>query len=112
MLLERDSHTVCVVHDGRAALREAERFLPDILLLDIGMPHLSGYEVARAIRATPWGAGMYLIAATGWGQEKDKKLAEEAGFDVHLTKPIDFRQLKELVESHAKHEKPHPGGGD
>jgi DNA-binding response OmpR family regulator len=53
---------------------------------------------------------MYLIAATGWGQEKDKKLAEEAGFDVHLTKPIDFRQLKELVESHAKDEKPQGGG--
>jgi CheY-like chemotaxis protein len=69
------------------------------------MPHLNGYEVARAIRAAPWGADMYLIAATGWGQEKDKKLAEEAGFDVHLTKPIDFRQLKELVESHAKDEK-------
>jgi signal transduction histidine kinase/CheY-like chemotaxis protein len=110
MLLERDSHVVRVVHDGRAALREAERFLPDILLLDIGMPHLNGYEVARAIRAAPWGAGMCLIAATGWGQEKDKKLAEEAGFDVHLTKPIDFRQLRELVESHAKNSRSEPGG--
>jgi signal transduction histidine kinase/ActR/RegA family two-component response regulator len=102
MLLERDGHTIHVAHDGLAALQEAERFLPDIMLLDIGMPHLSGYEVARAIRAAPWSAGAYLIAATGWGQEKDKKLAKEAGFDVHLTKPIDFRQLKELVENHMK----------
>jgi signal transduction histidine kinase/CheY-like chemotaxis protein len=105
MLFERDNHMVRIAHDGSEALREAEQFLPDIILLDIGMPHLNGYEVARAIRAAPWGADMYLIAATGWGQEKDKKLAEEAGFDVHLTKPIDFRQLKELVESHAKDEK-------
>jgi signal transduction histidine kinase/ActR/RegA family two-component response regulator len=108
MLLERDGHTIHVAHDGLAALQEAERFLPDIMLLDIGMPHLSGYEVARAIRAAPWGAGAYLIAATGWGQEKDKKLAKEAGFDVHLTKPIDFSQLKELVENHMKAEIPDP----
>lgn len=111
MLFERDNHVVHTAHDGREALWEAERFQPDIMLLDIGMPHLSGYEVARAIRAAPWGARMYLIAATGWGQEKDKKLAEEAGFDVHLTKPIDFRQLKELVDSHTKDEKHHRGGG-
>jgi CheY-like chemotaxis protein/nitrogen-specific signal transduction histidine kinase len=102
MLLERDGHMVHVAHDGLAALREAEQFLPDIVLLDIGMPHLNGYEVAQAIRGTPWGAGVYLIAATGWGQEKDKKLAHEAGFDVHLTKPIDFKQIKELVENRAK----------
>jgi len=108
MLLERDGHIVHVVHDGLAARQEAEQFLPDIMLLDIGMPHLSGYEVARAIRATPWGAGIYLIAATGWGQEKDKKLAEEAGFDVHLTKPINFKQLRELVENHAKKGIPDP----
>lgn len=102
MLLERDGHIVHVAHDGLAALREAEQFLPDIMLLDIGMPHLNGYEVAQAIRAASWGTGVYLIAATGWGQEKDKKLAHEAGFDVHLTKPIDFKQLKELVENRAK----------
>jgi signal transduction histidine kinase/CheY-like chemotaxis protein len=108
MLLERDGHMVHVAHDGLAALREAEQFLPDIVLLDIGMPHLNGYEVARAIRAAPWGADAYLIAATGWGQEKDRKLAEEAGFDIHLTKPIDFKQLKELVESRVKAGIPDP----
>ncbi|HVW65170.1 MAG TPA: GAF domain-containing protein [Nitrosospira sp.] len=102
MLLERDNHVVRVVHDGLTALQEAGQFLPHIMLLDIGMPHLNGYKVARAVRAAPWGAGIYLIAATGWGQEKDKKLAEEAGFDVHLTKPINFKQLRELIENCAK----------
>ena len=111
MLFERDNHSVRIAHDGRAALREAEQFLPDVILLDIGMPHLDGYEVARAIRTAPWGAGMYLIAATGWGQEKDKKLAEEAGFDAHLTKPINFTQLRELVESHAN-DRRQSGGRD
>ena len=100
MLLQRDGYETKAVHDGRAALEEAARFRPDIVLLDIGMPHLNGYEVARKIRAAPWGANMRLFAATGWGQEKDKILAKEAGFDVHLTKPIDFKQLLALVEEH------------
>ncbi|MDQ3186401.1 MAG: GAF domain-containing protein [Pseudomonadota bacterium] len=100
MLLQRDGHETRAVHDGRAALEEAARFLPDISLLDIGMPHLSGHEVAREIRAAPWGGNMRLFAATGWGQEKDKKLAKEAGFDVHLTKPIDFKQLLALIDEY------------
>ncbi len=100
MLLQRDGYETKAVHDGHAALEEAARFRPDIVLLDIGMPHLNGYEVARKIRAAPWGANMRLFAATGWGQEKDKILAKEAGFDVHLTKPIDFKQLLTLVEEH------------
>lgn len=100
MLLQRDGHETKAVHDGRAALDEAARFMPDIALLDIGMPHLNGYEVAREIRAAPWGANMRLFAATGWGQEKDKMLAKEAGFDVHLTKPVDFKQLLALIEEH------------
>lgn len=100
MLLQRDGHETSAVHDGRAALEEAARFLPDIALLDIGMPHLNGYEVAREIRSAPWGENMRLFAATGWGQEKDKNLAKQAGFDVHLTKPIDFKQLLALIEEH------------
>lgn len=97
MLLQRDGHETSAVHDGRAALEEAARFLPDIALLDIGMPYLNGYEVAREIRSASWGANMRLFAATGWGQEKDKNLAKEAGFDVHMTKPIDFKQLLALI---------------
>jgi len=100
MLLQRDGHETKAVYDGRAALEEAARFLPDIALLDIGMPYLNGYEVAREIRAALWGANMRLFAATGWGQEKDKMLAKEAGFDVHMTKPIDFKQLLALIEEH------------
>ncbi len=100
MLLQREGHETKAVYDGRAALEEAARFMPDIALLDIGMPHLNGYEVAREIRAASWGANMRLFAATGWGQEKDKILAKEAGFDVHMTKPIDFKQLLALIEEH------------
>jgi len=99
MLLQRDGHETLIVNDGAAAVQEAERFQPDIALLDIGMPHLSGYDVARQIRAAPWGSAMRLIAATGWGQDKDKKLAEEAGFDAHLTKPINFKDLLALIAS-------------
>lgn len=97
MLLQRDGHEILIVNDGASALQEAQRFQPHIALLDIGMPHLSGYDVARRIRAAPWGSAMRLIAATGWGQEKDKKLAEEAGFDAHLTKPINFKDLLALI---------------
>ena len=97
MLLQRDGHEILIVNDGAAAVQEAERFQPDIALLDIGMPHLSGYDVARRIRASAWGSAMRLIAATGWGQDKDKKLAEEAGFDAHLTKPINFKDLLALI---------------
>lgn len=97
MLLQRDGHEILIVNDGAAAVQEAEKFRPDIALLDIGMPHLSGYEVARRIRASDWGSAMRLIAATGWGQDKDKKLAEEAGFDAHLTKPINFKHLLALI---------------
>ncbi|WON73774.1 ATP-binding protein [Nitrosospira sp. Is2] len=97
MLLQRDGHEILIVNDGASAVQEAERFQPHIALLDIGMPHLSGYEVARQIRAAPWGSAIRLIAATGWGQEKDKKLAEEAGFDAHLTKPINFKDLLALI---------------
>lgn len=100
LLLQRDGYETKAVHDGRSALEEAGRFQPDIALLDIGMSYLNGYEVAREIRAASWGANMRLFAATGWGQEKDKILAKEAGFDVHLTKPIDFKQLLALVEEY------------
>lgn len=104
MLLQRGGHETTAVHDGHAALEAAARFLPDIVLLDIGMPYLNGYEVARQIRSAPWGANMRLFATTGWGQEKDKKLAREAGFDVHMTKPIDFKQLLALIEEHGRKE--------
>ena len=99
MLLELAGHEVRVAHLGRAALSLAQAFRPDVALLDIGMPDLSGYEVAQALRRESWGKGMQLIALTGWGQEKDRQRALEAGFDEHLTKPVDPDQLVALISS-------------
>jgi CheY-like chemotaxis protein len=89
-LLSLDGHEVSVAYDGKAALGSAETFRPDVALLDIGMPNLNGYEVARSIRAQAWGRSMMLVAVTGWGQSEDKRRAREAGFDHHFTKPLDL----------------------
>ena len=97
MALELIGHETLAAHDGAAALQAAAIFLPQVILLDIGLPGQNGYEVARQIRRMPWGRGVLLIAATGWGQESDKQLAEAAGFDRHLTKPVDFGKLQALL---------------
>jgi signal transduction histidine kinase/ActR/RegA family two-component response regulator len=99
MILEMAGHDVRVVHDGLSAVSVAHSFRPDAALLDIGMPQLNGYEVARALRKEPWGAGITLIALTGWGQESDRQKAMDAGFDRHLTKPIDPDALETLLRS-------------
>jgi len=93
MLLEFEGHDVVVAHDGHAALNAAERVRPHIAILDIGMPGATGYEVASRIRQAPWGQDMLLIAATGWGQDEDRRRALAAGFDHHLTKPMDATAL-------------------
>ncbi len=82
-----------VASDAGAALEAAREFRPDIALLDIGMPHVNGYELARLMRAEPWGAEIVLIAVTGWGQETDKQRSFEAGFNLHLVKPVDPTEL-------------------
>ena len=97
MVLELAGHEVRVAHLGRTALSLAQAFRPDTALLDIGMPDLSGYEVARDLRREPWGTRIQLIALTGWGQENDRRRAIEAGFDHHLTKPIDPDQLEAVI---------------
>jgi CheY-like chemotaxis protein/nitrogen-specific signal transduction histidine kinase len=97
MALDLFGYETRAAHDGASGLRTAEEFTPQVVLLDIGLPDQNGYEVARRLRATPWGAGMFLIAATGWGQDADKQLALDAGFDCHLTKPVDFGALRELL---------------
>ena len=97
LLLELSGHEVRVAHLGQSALSMAQTFRPDVALLDIGMPDLSGYEVARALRQEPWATGLQLIALTGWGQDGDRRSAMEAGFDHHLTKPIDSDQLGRLI---------------
>ena len=99
MLLEIAGHDVRVAHLGRAALSLAQVFRPDTALLDIGMPDLSGYEVAKELRREPWAKRIQLIALTGWGQEDDRRRALEAGFDHHLIKPIDPDQLQGLIAS-------------
>ena len=102
-LLELLGHEVAVAFDGEAALIKFAEFQPEAALLDLGMPVLSGIELARAIRHRPDGKRVVLIAVTGWGQERDKQLALEAGFDHHLTKPIDPRQLKQLLANEREH---------
>ncbi len=97
MFLSMSGCTPQTVHTANAALNLLETFRPQVALLDIGLPDLTGYELARRIRLLPGGADMLLIAATGWGQASDRQLAFEAGFDHHLTKPIDFDRLRALL---------------
>jgi len=98
-LLEMAGFETVRVTGGVDALREMERLKPQAGVIDIGMPDLSGHEVARRVRDTPWGQQMVLIAATGWGQEADQRDALEAGFDTHMTKPVDPRELSEVLTS-------------
>jgi PAS domain S-box-containing protein len=97
MLLEIEGHTVKVVHDGQQALAEIDASRPDVALLDIGMPEMDGYEVARRVRGDTRFRQTLLIAITGWGQEQDKARAMTAGFDLHFTKPIEPQRLIELL---------------
>jgi PAS domain S-box-containing protein len=98
-LLELSGHHVQTAYTGRHALELAETFRPHAVLLDIGLPDLDGYQLAAKIRAAPWGRGIFLIAATGWGQEEDRRRAFEAGFDHHLTKPIAAETVESLLQS-------------
>ena len=90
-------HEVHTAGDGQAALEAVEGFRPDVAMLDIGMPRLTGYEVARRIREQPWGRHVVLVALSGWGQDEDCWRAEEAGFDRHFTKPVDPALLVRLL---------------
>jgi PAS domain S-box-containing protein len=98
-LLELCGHSTAIAFDGAEALDAAERFAPDAILLDVGMPKLDGYETARRIRALPWGRRVLLVAVTGWGQEADQRRSREAGFDHHLVKPVDPARIAELLAS-------------
>jgi CheY-like chemotaxis protein len=99
MLLELKGHVVRSAYDGEDALQLAENFRPHIVLLDLGMPKMNGYEACRRIRDHAWGAQMTLIALTGWGQEDDRRKSSAAGFDGHLVKPVDPETLEELSMS-------------
>ena len=96
-LLRLQGNDLRIVHDGLAALEAAGMFRPELVLLDIGLPELNGNEVARRIRLEPWGRGMILVALTGWGQDEDKRRSIEAGFDLHVVKPLDLAALEKLL---------------
>ncbi|MBY0525621.1 MAG: PAS domain S-box protein [Gemmataceae bacterium] len=98
LMLRMVGHDTRTAHDGVEAVQAAAAFRPDVVLLDIGMPRMNGYEAARHIREQPWGKRMVLVALTGWGQEEDKRRATEAGFHYHLTKPVEPGALEKLLE--------------
>ena len=95
-------YQVRVAYDGPEAIEAADEFHPAVALLDIGLPRLSGYDIARHIREKQ-GARVLLVAITGWGQDDDRRKARDAGFDHHFTKPADFEVLVELIEQEMKH---------
>ena len=99
MLLQASGHHVRVAIDGLGALQAALAWRPDVLLLDIGLPGLSGFEVARRIREENALKGVVLIAVTGYSEESGRRLSQQAGFDHHLVKPPDFAVLKEILAS-------------
>jgi CheY-like chemotaxis protein len=98
-LLEFSGQELHTAHDGMGAVKAAEKLQPDVILLDIGLPRLNGYDAARMIRGQhTHGAGPILIALTGWGQEEDRQRSGEAGFHAHLVKPVDEVALGKLLD--------------
>ena len=110
-LLEMNGHETATAANGPEALSRARSFLPDAVLCDIGLPGMSGYEVATRMRADPHLAHALLIAVTGWGTEADKRRSREAGFDSHLTKPVDARTIEALLRGSRLNEVPSSTGG-
>src|SRR5687768_9354260 len=99
MMLSIMGHETRTAHDGESAVETAETFLPEVVLLDIGLPKLNGYEVAQRIREKSWGASMYLIAVTGWGQDEDRQRSSEVGLNLHMVKPVEPSALEKLLAS-------------
>jgi PAS domain S-box-containing protein len=99
LVLRTTGHETLTVHDGASALEAAEKYRPEVVLLDIGLPTLNGYEVCRRVRKQPWGKDVVIIALTGWGQHGDRLKSREAGFDGHVVKPVSFDVLMELLDS-------------
>lgn len=97
MLLQLQGHETRVAYDGLAAVEEAERFEPEIVLLDLGLPKLNGIDACRRIRNEAWGRQMTIVALTGWGQEKDRRRSRDAGFDEHIVKPVEPQVLSRLL---------------
>jgi PAS domain S-box-containing protein len=100
-LMRLRGQEVTTAYDGEEALKVAEAMRPEVILLDIGMPKMSGYDVCRQLRQRPWAKDVLVIAVTGWGQEEDRRRTEEAGFDHHLIKPVDPAALMKLISKRA-----------
>lgn len=96
-LLRLDGHEVHLAADGLEAVESAGQLRPDVVLLDIGMPRMDGFEAARRIRGLDFGAEALLVAVTGWGQQEDRARTREAGFDAHCVKPIQYEELRRLL---------------
>jgi CheY-like chemotaxis protein len=96
-LLKLSGHESRVAYDGAEAIDAAEQFRPQVVLLDIGLPKVNGFDVCRHIRQQEWGREALLVALTGWGQTEDRQKTQKAGFDQHLVKPIDFTELTKLL---------------
>lgn len=99
ILLRLMGNVTKTANDGVEAVEAASDFRPDVVLLDIGLPILDGYEACRRIRQQPGGAEMVMVAVTGWGQDEDRARSSEAGFDHHLVKPVDQATLAEILAS-------------
>ncbi len=97
MMLKIMGHDTRTAHDGIEAVEAAQAFLPDVVMLDIGLPKLNGYDVCRRIRGKAWGKDMILIAVTGWSQDEDKRQSKEAGFNFHMLKPVDPQAVVKLL---------------
>jgi PAS domain S-box-containing protein len=98
-LLEILGNSVCIARDGEEAVAIAEQFRPRVILLDIGMPKLNGYEACKRIREKPWSRDVVIVALTGWGQEADRRRSREAGFDHHLVKPVELDALEAVLSA-------------
>jgi CheY-like chemotaxis protein len=105
-LLRQEGYEVQIAQDGLEAFQAAERSHPDAIVLDLAMPELNGYDAARKIREQPWGKQVMLIALTGWGQQRDRHRTKEAGFDAHLTKPVKYEAILELLGNLPNHRRP------
>ncbi len=99
VILKHLGHSVRITHDGNSALAVGQEFVPDLILMDIGMPGMDGYETCERMRNETWSSKVRIVALTGWGQEEDKRKARRAGFDLHLVKPVDRKTLMEVIAS-------------
>jgi PAS domain S-box-containing protein len=97
MLLQMTGNDTQTAYDGLGAVEQAEAYRPDVILLDIGLPEMNGYDACREIRRQPWGKEVVVIALTGWGQDEDRRKSKDAGFNAHLVKPVDYAALLKLL---------------